>query len=126
MSAARFDGAAVWAGLPPEAQAAIGAAALEHEAAFRYFAAVYREGSGATPAVRSGEDAIDDTRERLDDLIDDYVPAVEYVDPEDRPMLPSTLGPVCRTCGHGGVGLSSLGAWWAEEDLCSACAGGAS
>jgi hypothetical protein len=124
VSAPRFDGASVWATLTQEAQAAIGAAALDHAAVTRCAdAALDEEPMRATPFSRAAETGMCDLADALFDIVAAHVPAAAFDAPDGWPMLPQALGQVCRACGCSQFDACSPACGWAEEDLCTACVG---
>lgn len=127
MTAPRFDGAAVWATLAPDAQAAIGAAALDHAAVSRCaLVALGAEPTQATPFSRAAEFGMCDLADALFDAVAAHVPAAAFDMPDGTPMLPATLGQVCRECGCSEMDACFPACGWAEEELCTACVGGQS
>lgn len=114
--APRFDGAAAWAALDPEARDRLGAVALELAASWR--------GSDLAAGERElrpyhGAEVV------LSDLLaaeaGGLVPALGG---DAMPGVPSMLGPVCRVCGCSENDACEEGCGWAEADLCTACAAG--
>ena len=120
----RLDGARIWAQLASEAQAALGAAAVELAIArFGVEVAVSeREERVFLAAEEAATSAIDACAEA-------HIFGGGLVSDRDVPGVPSLLGPICRECGctehdacwpapwPGGEGCA-----WAEPDLCTACA----
>jgi hypothetical protein len=109
----RFDGAAAWAGLTPEQQAAIGAVALEIIVNWNGCDA-YEDRARTRPFEAADPLLLD----RLHGLVDDAIPATIVAEP-----VPSLLGQVCRRCGCSQEDACADGCAWAEDDLCTACAG---
>lgn len=78
--------------------------------------------------ARAVEDALTGIVYRDDAQVVDELLAKEYGSPERVEIV---VGPCCRSCGcsdlncAGCVGRTGEPCSWAEEDLCSACAGGA-
>lgn len=124
MSAPRFDGAALWATLPPEAQAELGAAALELVSAQYLEEEVGRSlpvQSERVAAVASGV-----LGQRLHELFGYWIDLDELNDVDGTPLVPSLVGAVCRACGCSQTDACFPACGWAEEDLCTACVGGPS
>ncbi|MGO1078304.1 hypothetical protein [Inquilinus sp. CA228] len=123
---ARFDGAAVWATLDPEHQAAIGAIALEIVAAMvvdRYVEIaperdprVYR----VYLAFDAG-DAVDLLFQRAASAVD----LAAQLGANGLPRIPSVIGAICRDCGCTQDDACTPRCSWAEPDLCSTCKGAA-
>ena len=121
----RFDGAAAWSRLEPQAQAAIGGAALE--------LVIAREGMDASRDMR--EERIFEAAEReanahLEERAMEHMLDVGAIPPDQVPGIPSLLGPICRECGctdHDACWTPPRGdgCSWVEPELCSACAAGA-
>ena len=111
----RFDGAAAWADLTPETQAAIGAVALElvvncnGEDAYETYA-----------ETRPFQAANGVLMDELFHVVGEAIPAVIAAEPMP---VPSMLGRVCRVCGCSQHDACLAGCGWAEDDLCTACAG---
>lgn len=79
--------------------------------------------SGETPAA-GGEIAQD---RELQAAVTDALPEDAFVAPDGRtPRIPAFLGGVCRACGCSQNDACDEGCGWADEDLCTACAPGAS
>lgn len=116
----RFDGAAAWAALPPEHQAAIGAAALEIVVNWSGL-----DSDNDASLIRPFEAADSLLLDTLQSAVEAALPKAIAADP---PPVPSRLGPVCRVCGcseHDACFGPDGPCAWAEDDLCTACAGGA-
>ena len=119
--ARRFDGAAAWSMLEPEAQAAIGGAALE--------LVVARQGMDLSRDER--EEAIFEaaetaTVEVLEERALEHLLDVGAIPRREVPGIPSLLGPVCRGCGRTESDTCWTPPWesasdWPEPDRCSAC-----
>jgi len=121
---ARFDGAAVWATLDPEHQAAIGAAALELVALWNLQDREIEDGPHLDPRVRRVADAVIDD-EFIGELQERFVDAIpqKALEAEDgSPLIPSSVGPICRECGCTRNDACQPACSWVELDLCSACA----
>ena len=115
----RLDGSTEWNKLPPDTQAAIGAAAIELVAAWIGLDHDHVTNDClATPTTRAFADA---DRYGYDLLVELVAEAVPAIDP-DAPPLPAGVGPVCRGCGRTETSTSRPPCHWAEPDLCSACA----
>jgi hypothetical protein len=120
---ARFDGAAVWATLDPEHQAAIGAAVLELIALWNLQDRAATDGPHLDPRVARVGEAIDDDA-ILGELQERFVEAVprEALDgPDGSPLIPSAVGQICRECGCTDDDACRHRCSWVEPDLCSAC-----
>lgn len=115
----RFDGAAAWATLDPEAQARIGAAALELVCMWHGQDAV-DPSAGRDQQTRAFDvcDAL--LNDKLHAAVLEAVPTIEASEP---PMLPSSLGDVCRWCGCSQEDGCEEGCAWAGPSLCTRCAG---
>jgi hypothetical protein len=136
---ARFDGAAVWAGLSEEARAAIGAAALELVAGGFALEVAWEQaqlGIGCRPALmRAAEASVTACEDVIKIAFVDAVPRATLVDADNNPRIPSLLGGICRACGcsqqdacrdpGSEIGNTRFrgGCGWAAPDLCTACAG---
>ena len=118
----RFDGADAWRLLEPEAQAAIGAAALE--------LAVARSGMDLSRDMleeRLFEAAENEAASHLEERAIEHLTDVGALPRDQVPGVPSLLGPICRQCGcteHDACWTPPWGEGcsWAGPDLCSACA----
>jgi hypothetical protein len=135
----RFDGAALWPHLSADQQAAIGAAALEWAAARHvelrvtedaFVDGLFRDERWAA-ITRAQGDAVVLGTDLLEGAVLDALAEDAFEGPDGRPLLPSTLGPICHACG---CTDQDMLAWddqegdlvrtsWSEPDLCSACAG---
>ena len=118
----RFDGAEAWARLEPEAQTAIGAAALEFVVARLGMDVSYDE-----PAECVFEAAEHAVGVILEECATEHMLDVGAIPPDQVPGIPSLLGPVCRQCGCTERDACWTPPWgegcsWVEPDLCSACA----
>ena len=118
----RLDGARIWAQLASEAQAALGAAAVELAIA-RFGVEVARD----EREERMFLDAEEAAACAMDGCIEEHVFGVGLVSDREAPGVPSVLGPFCRECGcteHDACWTPPWGegCGWAEPDLCSACA----
>lgn len=113
----RLDGSAEWARLPPDTQAAIGAAAIELVAAWVGLDSCNRLSDRPTPTSRAFAAADRHGYDRLLELVAEAVPAI---DPDDPPV-PAGIGPVCRGCGCTEDAACNPPCHWVEPDLCSAC-----
>lgn len=120
----RFNGAAAWAQLTTEAQAAIGALALELALTWNIENRSYEDDL----PVRFDRAAIAARREierALTCEIVDALPADAFVASDERlPRIPSLLGGVCSVCGCSQNDACAEGCGWAAEDLCTACVEG--
>jgi hypothetical protein len=107
-----FDPAAIWAAIPAEDQARIGAAVIELELCQRALEVVetYRE---ERPYQAAWQLLFSD----LGRLIEPHASAVFFG--EDPLPLPPSIGPVCRVCGC--CDTDACTCHWVEPDLCSAC-----
>ncbi len=116
----RFDGAAHWAKLSPEAQAEIGAIALELVVSWNC-----QEGYGRyfeeTPLNRAGAAADELLIRELQSTFVEHIERSAIENADGEPLLPSRLGPVCRRCGCSELDACQPSCSWAEPDLCSAC-----
>jgi hypothetical protein len=123
----RFDGAAVWATLGPEHQAAIGAAALELIAIWNLQDREIEDGPQLDPRVRRVADAVidDEFVGELQERFVDALPREALEAPDGSPLIPSGVGLICRDCGCTNNDACHPRCSWVEPDLCSACAAGA-
>jgi hypothetical protein len=125
---ARFDGAAVWATIDPEHQAAIGAAALELVALWALQDRVLDDGPQLDPRVVRVEDAIIDDvfiEDLRSHVIDAYPQDGRWEAPDEvTPLIPTGVGLICRDCGCTNNDACHPRCSWVEPDLCSACAAG--
>lgn len=119
-SVPRFDGAAHWATLSPDAQAEIGALALEYVAA-GYAVQVEAAGAHRTAIGRAAEAAWDHLASRLEERVVELLPAGDVWRDGATARIPSLLGPLCRRCGCSEPDACLSGCGWAEPDLCTAC-----
>jgi hypothetical protein len=124
---ARFDGAAVWATLDPEHQAAIGAAALELVALWALQDRVFEDGPQLDPRVVRVEDSIieDEFIGELQSQVIDAYPQDGRWEAADgvTPLIPSGVGQICRECGCTQYDACVPPCGWVEPDLCSTCKG---
>lgn len=122
----RFDGAEAWAKLPPAAQAAIGAIALELTLAWHLQDAAGPGPRGGLPPVLERVAAIADSElmAELEAAALDALPEGAFSATDGRPRIPSRLGGVCRRCGCTQNDACDEGCGWAAEDLCTACVAG--
>lgn len=120
---ARFDGAAAWAELPPEVQAAIGATALEVQVADLAGEVAFDPAAPADETARRWTEAgFVAASTRLHALIRQHMPKIVEFARTETPIV-SCLGPVCRRCGCSQLDACFPSCSWAEPDLCSACVG---
>lgn len=123
----RFDGAEVWRNLHPDAQALIGAAALELVVAWHCQGRFLDDGTGLLGSRAESFGRAADAAEMvvigvLQQNFVDYVAREPLSDEAGFPRLPSLLGPVCRSCGCSeGDACQPFSCSWVEPDLCSAC-----
>lgn len=127
MTAARFDGTSIWNGLSSEATEQIGSLALELVAAWHCRERAFEDanvfGDRAPPLLRAAEASEQLVIELLKQAFaeTDAVDAVN--DPTGFPLLPVSLGQVCRVCGCSEMdACQPFSCSWVEPDLCSACA----
>lgn len=123
--ATRFDGAAAWATLSPDVQAAIGAIALELVVCWEGQDDFQDEGDRTRP-FDAADPLLNDS---LRNIVHGAIPDVLSAEPVP---VPSILGPVCRACGCSEEdacaplpGGHTFGCSWAEPDLCDRCLPGA-
>jgi hypothetical protein len=117
----RFDGAAAWAELTAEDQAAIGATALEYIVNLigeeTYFTGLEAKPE-ARPFIAAAPIIIDNMREAVTGALCWRSSALTRL-----PVpIPSLLGPVCRVCLCSEDDGCAEGCGWAEADLCTSCA----
>jgi hypothetical protein len=115
-----FDGAALWASLSADQQAAIGSAALEYVAGAN---ATEAEGMSVeqTPRSRVAEESLSRATDALEDAVNGTLAPDAWLDEAGHHRIPSVVGQICRQCGcteHDGC---YVGCGWAEENLCTAC-----
>jgi hypothetical protein len=119
----RFDGAAAWAALTAEQQAAIGTLALESAVNWRGYLAYANPNGEEVPYARPfvvGEALLEDRlTETCVGALRDLVPALH--DATKVVPIPSLLGRICRTCGCSQIDPCDEGCGWAEYDLRTAC-----
>lgn len=115
-----LDGAALWAALPADQQAAIGAAAIEYVAGGN---AVQAAGMTVeqTPRGRAAEEAWSRATDRLEEAVNGAVSPEAWLDEAGQHRVPSIIGPICRECGCSECDACVEGCAWAEPDLCTAC-----
>jgi hypothetical protein len=122
----RFDGAEAWSKIPAEAQAAIGAIALELTLAWHLQDAAGPGVKSALPPVAARVAGIADSElmAELEATVVDALPEGAFTAPGGGPRLPSLIGGVCRSCGCSQNDACVVGCAWAAEDLCTACVEG--
>lgn len=116
---ARFDGAAAWARLEPEPQAAIGAAALE--------LVVARQGMDLSSDMR--EEALFECAEaaagrHLEERAVEHLLDTAAIPRNDVPPLPSLVGRICARCGateHDACWTPPWADWSADGTSCPQC-----
>lgn len=116
----RFDGAEAWTELPPAAQAAIGAVALELTLAWHLQDAAGPGPESALPPV-AARVAGSQLMAELEATVLDALPEGAFAAPDGGPRLPSLIGGVCRVCGCSQNDACPGSCGWAAEDLCTAC-----
>ena len=126
---ARFDGAALWATLSADAQAKIGAAALEITCGFLVQSdALHREQTGQLDLNNAWDRAahffdLGLLGDQLDELVLAATTEDPFSDTAGRPLLPLGYGKICRGCGCSQDDACKPSCSWVEDDLCSACGG---
>ena len=116
----RFDGAAYWARLAPEDQAAIGAAALEWIAAEGMQDRAWED--SRPDWARVGTAAEGACRSTIQDVFVGAIDREGLEASDGTPRIPSLLGMVCRVCGCSEQDACPEGCGWAEDHLCTSCA----
>ncbi|GEL44424.1 MULTISPECIES: hypothetical protein [Methylobacteriaceae] len=126
ISATTFDGAEAWRSLDPEAQARIGAAALEKMVA----KAIFEVEFSATAAGRAAVVALEMADNLLHvavlgkDGLDDRL-WTDVVGRRVTYRVPSVLGIFCHSCGYSDADdCEDTSGGWASDTLCAACAQG--
>lgn len=118
----RFDGAAVWPTLSPEAQAALGSVLLDFLAARRLedsFEPLSPNGATLWRIVDVHDP--ETIAEILDDRFAEVVPIALIEDADGDFAVPVTYGAICRVCGCSDNDACHPACSWVEADLCSAC-----
>ena len=123
----RFDGAAHWASLSAEAQAEIGAIALQLVVAWRCQDRAYEdfpeERPGGAELLRVADASDQLAIDMLRGAFADHVSEEALDDAQGRPRIPSLLGPICRCCACSNLDACRPSCSWVEPDLCSGCVG---
>src|SRR5262245_54476832 len=114
-SMARFDGAAVWAGLSPEQQADIGAAALELVASWALGDRIIEDELGER-FTRVNEMANIEANDALHLAVLEALGNDAFEGPDENPMVPSCVGQVCRACGCTENDTCDGGCSWVTKD----------
>lgn len=116
----RFHGAEAWPLISRDAQAAIGAIALELVSAW------WAQEQGAVPDMpdkylRAGEAAEPSLLEALRETVTLALTTARLDGPDGYPRIPSILGEVCNVCGCSQHDACQGGCAWAGDHLCTAC-----
>ncbi len=119
----RFDGAALWATLPEELKAAIGAAALEQIASEEMAGRAYEDDRPIWDRVAGAAERV--CRAVMMEAFVEGVSREALETANGQPAIPALLGMVCERCGCSQHDACDEGCGWARENLCTACAGGA-
>ena len=126
----RFDGAALWATLPADSQAKIGAAALELTCGFLVQDEVHtRMVEGSLDHEKTWDRAADQfadlsaLNDQLDIAVREAASQGAFQDEAGTPLLPLGFGRICRGCGCSQEDACDPSCSWVEDDLCSVCGG---
>lgn len=112
----RFDGAKILETLLRTQRDAIGAAALELQAA-RIASSVQQETAYGRACAASAAEA----EAMFEHKLFAVLPGALFRDDKGKPRIPSGLGPICRECGCTEHDACDGGCAWADESLCTSC-----